>query len=283
MVFKAAPVSLPPLDDDRADLGEQRAAFARDGHVVLRGLLRPHEVEAYRRPLVDTVERVYGRLSKWERTLYLAPTLWQNDPVAARFITAPRFAGAAATLLGAERVRLWRDVAFFKDPGDPATPWHQDCNFEPLDGHDLVTMWVALNDVSVEMAPLRFASGSHAGGYHAVAAHGGAASGAIEAELGARWPLCSHGPLVAGDVTVHSGWTMHGSPEHEGAARREAVAILLFRDGARVSVPERRTAAGAEEDRVWRAIHGHHMRERLPGLRVGDVAHGDACPIVFPV
>ena len=49
--------ALPPLDDAYGISDEDRAAYSRDGHVLLRGVCMPEEVAAYRPALVQAVER----------------------------------------------------------------------------------------------------------------------------------------------------------------------------------------------------------------------------------
>jgi phytanoyl-CoA hydroxylase len=55
-------------------------------------------------------------------------------------------------------------------PGAPggALPWHQDANAYQAasDGTDVITVWIALVDVTVEMGPLEVLPGSHRAGLH---------------------------------------------------------------------------------------------------------------------
>ena len=260
---------------------ESRARLEADGHVLLPGLLAKEEVEACRAPLAAAVARVYGPLSRRERTLFMADSLWTRDSFARRFVLARRFAGVAANLLGVPIVRLWRDVAFFKEPEDEITPWHQDSFWEPLDGHSLLLLWIALTDVTERMGPLTFATGSHRDGPITILDHNDGSQGRMLERLReAGHPIVHHAPMRAGDASAHLGWTLHSSPRNTSGLRREAITIIYFPDGARVSIP-RRPPCSPEEDAAWREVNAHHMAARLPGLSPGDVAVSRECPIVF--
>jgi hypothetical protein len=272
----------PSLDlDTRYSLSElQLQSFRSRGWLELPQLLTTPEVEHHARPLRAAVQDVYGPLSPEQRGMYLADPLWTRDAAARRFMWAPRFARLAACLLGAPAVRLCRDVAFFKQPGADATPWHQDSEFEPIDGHDLVVLWIALDDIEPQMSPLCFVDGSHQAGYRRLERGRGDATQAFEAPVRDVGEIGSFSGMRAGDATAHCGWTLHGSPRHTGAVPREAIAVLYFRDGARLSVPDLGAAVGEERLRKD-TIHQHHMNKRFAGLCMGDLAESEMCPVVY--
>lgn len=280
-VAEPVPSELPDLSGAYAVTPEHRAHLAREGYVCLRGLLTPEEVAAYRPPIAGAVDRVYGALTRRQRTLFMADSLWTLDPAARRFVLARRFAGVAAALLGVPVVRLWRDIAFFKDPKDEITPWHQDSLWEPLDGRSLLVLWIALTPVSPDMGPLTFVAGSHRDGCVGIVDHNdGSQADFREGVVRRGGAIVDCAPLAAGDATAHLGWTLHSSPRNVSSVRREAFSILYFPDGVRISTPPRR-ACSTEEDAIWREVHAHHMASRLPGLALGDVAASPRCPIVF--
>ncbi|MBU6378653.1 MAG: phytanoyl-CoA dioxygenase family protein [Gammaproteobacteria bacterium] len=69
-----------------------------------------------------------------------------------------------ARLLGSNRVQLWYDLWFCKEPGggaDAATPWHHDSVGHCFEGPDIPSLWIALTDVGHDDAPLLTLQGSH--------------------------------------------------------------------------------------------------------------------------
>ena len=78
---------------------------------------------------------------------------------------------SARACCGADRVSLFYDQAFIKEPGtQSATDWHQDLPFWPALGNDIVSLWVALTPVTVEGSGVEYVAGSHKWGkfYQAV-------------------------------------------------------------------------------------------------------------------
>lgn len=151
---------------------EQINNFQQDGHLLLRAVVSPTEIATYRPAIVGTVNRYDREQQAMEKTVSgqsqgwkFVENLCQLDPVAQRLILARRFGKIAADLLGVNTVRLFRDQSYFKAPGGGNTPWHQDGYFMPLDTTQVITMWIALSDVSPQMAPMTFVTGSHRQGY----------------------------------------------------------------------------------------------------------------------
>jgi hypothetical protein len=268
-------IDLPALDAEYPIDRSQSQALARDGHLVLRGLVSRDEIAAYRPPLVGAAVREYARLGPEERQLYMMKNLWEHDDGARRFVLARRFARVAAELLAVDAVRLWRDVAFLKEPGEAATPWHQDRHWEPIDTTQFLGIWIALHDTPPEMSTLTFASGSHLNQRMELIDHEGRSQAAMTTQIASRFPLVSYAPLAAGDATVHLGWTLHGSPANTSALRREAFSIFYFADGAHVARwPD-------DGDPIWTRVQRHHVALRFPGRAPGDPGESPHCPIVY--
>jgi hypothetical protein len=95
-----------PPDLDRSMVVDQatRQAFARDGHVAVRGLLAEEEAAAYQ-AVVSDARRRGGPIGMWRRS-----------PDVARFVQASLFGQVAADLIGADGMRLYHDMAFWKGP-----------------------------------------------------------------------------------------------------------------------------------------------------------------------
>ena len=97
-------------------------AFRRDGHVVVRGLALPDEIRAMR-PVIERVVRdvaskqdQQGRIDDYSKLFTQVTNVWRVDDAARRIVFNPRFASAAAQLLGVRAVRLYHDQALFKPP-----------------------------------------------------------------------------------------------------------------------------------------------------------------------
>lgn len=88
-------------------------------------------------------------------------TLRYSYPAIDDVARSPLIGAFAAALAGVEHMRLYLAQTFIKVPGAPATPWHQDIPFAPVDRRGLMTFWIAVDDVDFEMGPMRYVPRSH--------------------------------------------------------------------------------------------------------------------------
>lgn len=216
-------------DGPRYRVGDaEREAFARDGWVVLRGLLAPDELAALEPDLMRLLRReipVAGRdycdmtagydrpIEEFSIVNVMLPRRYH--PALAGNLYERRAADAAAQLLGPGLV-LDYDQLVAKPPrrADAVFHWHQDLAYWPLTPDTrTASFWLALDRTDLDNGCVQFVSGSQR-----------------EPELRPHAPL--HGDrdrshtLVAalrsddrpqparlqpGDVSVHAERTLHGS------------------------------------------------------------------------
>src|SRR4051812_25426288 len=164
--------SLPSLDATYEVAPGDIEHFRRAGHIKLAGVLTAEELAAYRPHLQRVVsdsppehhameQKVAGGGKNW---MFINNT-WRLDEISRQFVLNRRLGRVAAGLLGVDCVRLFRDQSYFKGPGGSNTPWHQDAYFMPLDTDAIATFWVPLTDITPDMAPMSYVTGSHASGY----------------------------------------------------------------------------------------------------------------------
>ena len=160
-----SPAALPDLSEPYTTSKEDIETYQRDGHVTLRGVLKPAEVDAYRRAITEAVQRLNQESRPLEerdtygKAFLQTMNLWEFDEAAAKFTLSKRFGGIAAELMGVDRVRLYHDQALFKEAGGGPTPWHQDQFYWPIECRT-VTMWMPLVPATTEMGTMKFAAGS---------------------------------------------------------------------------------------------------------------------------
>ena len=256
--------------------GGSAERFRQDGHICLRGLADPTEVAAVR-PVIERLVGAHTKESKpvGKRDTYGAAflqvgDLWRHDEAVRAFVHAPRFASAAAALLGVNGVRLYHDQALFKEPQGGHTPWHQDQYYWPLDTTNTVTMWMPLSDVREEVGSMVFVTGSHLLGD----VGSGHISDRSQAEIDRliqkrRLVTDTHGALRVGDATFHTGWTLHSAAPNPTRVMRPVMTVIYVEDGARVAEP---TGPAQEFDRMtW-----------LGGRMPGELVDSDQNPHLWP-
>lgn len=262
------PTSDYPLTD------EQIAQYQRDGHILLENVLDA----SYIRPYQVAIEQTVAERNKETRALrdrdtygkaFLQTTnLWEHSGVVEEYVTAKRFAGIAARLMGVERVRLYHDQALFKEAGGGITPWHQDQHYWPLATKNTITMWMTLADITADMGTLRFASGSQAEGYLGDIPISDESEEQLRAFVERKgFQLQQADVMHAGSATFHSGWTLHSAPPNFSDRMRPAMTVIYFADGTRVS----------DLDNKHRVNDRDHW---LPGTKPGDLAATHLNPVL---
>jgi ectoine hydroxylase-related dioxygenase (phytanoyl-CoA dioxygenase family) len=284
MIMALADAGIPTLNSLYPVPPADRARFETDGHVALPGVLAPSELGAVRAAVRRTVEANLRQYHALEDDVAAAANnwkfvnnLWTQDDEVRRLIQSPRIARIAATLLGVDRLRLYRDQSYFKGVGGAGTPWHQDGTFIPLEPQRIVTAWIALSDIGPDSSPMTYASAAGAHGFQGLSAPGEQAMRQFERMLASKgYAFTTYDALQAGDVTFHAADTLHATFAHHGAAAREAVVIVYFADGARVVVDP----PGALAPHVAQ-VRANSRAISMPGVAHGDLAASAMTPIVY--
>jgi phytanoyl-CoA hydroxylase len=191
--------------------------------------------------------------------------------------TDPALGQQVATLAGWKNgARLAQDQVWAKPPGASALVFHRDSPYFMFTPPDVVTVWLALDDMDATLGPLEYVKGSHTWGDGRVgtsnqffAANGGmtllksaAAREGIE-ELN----FVSMAGLKAGGISIHHGRTWHGSGKNTSTIRPRRGLGIHF-------VPaEVRFTSDARKSRLWRSFV----------IGVEDPSHMDLPDDDFPV
>jgi len=177
---------------------------------------------------------------------------WRIYPQVKSVVNA--LAESASILLDVPTVRLYQDAVFWKRANqDGPTPWHTDARMAPLDTSHMITFWMALQ--RVENSGLIFCSKSHAD--FALPFWNDSDDDIDDKDspwfrLDERYgdhALVDYMPLAMGDVTVHSGWTLHCADSSENEDRL-ALAVTFVDARAPVREDALTTAKGDRED-AW--------------------------------
>lgn len=140
--------------------------FARDGVVVVRGVLDPAWIQHLRAaldealtaptPLAQNLAGTQG--GAFRSDMYLSSAFASFREFAMRSPVGE----LGARLLGVDRVTLFNDELLVKEPGTPQeTPWHHDMPYWPLGGGSVCSVWIPLDRVSRHVGALEFLRGSH--------------------------------------------------------------------------------------------------------------------------
>lgn len=144
----------------RAVTEDEKAAFHRDGAVLIKQVLAPEWVELIRDGLDYANEHPNGMSAGVELPLRIDQFPAAQSPKLREAIDTSPIAEIVGSALGTP-VRFYMDQMFIKPAGKIVpTPWHQDTCYYNVDGHDLIRAWVCVDPVPRD-ASLEVVRGSH--------------------------------------------------------------------------------------------------------------------------
>jgi phytanoyl-CoA hydroxylase len=232
---------------------EQSARYGKEGFLVVDEFLSSDELAEWREAVDHAVEqRGRQRLSfeaggeegtsltertKEERDYYDSVftqrnNLWQTDEHMKRLLLQPDLGHFVADVAGIEGVRIWHDQALIKEPYGNPTAYHLDVPFWSFKSADAITIWIALDDATIENGCLYYVPGSHlAQKFDNVG---------IGNELGALFDVYPEWadvaaipcPVPAGGALLHNGLTFHGAGANMTPGRRRAMTCAYMPEGS---------------------------------------------------
>lgn len=197
---------------------EQIAAFNRDGFIKGIRIFDEDEIAAHRRYF----DRLLARVIAEGGDSYSISTAHLKYPEVYDLLTHPRVVAVVKDLLG-ENVIGWGSHYFCKMPRDgKRVSWHQDASYWPLTPSKTVTVWLAIDDADVENACMRFIPGSHLYGHLTWQLSEDDEDNVLNQTIPnvERFGAPVDDVLRAGEISIHSDLTLHGSEANESDRRR---------------------------------------------------------------
>ena len=201
--------------------------YRQDGYLFPIRVLSEDEAAHYRRKIeafesdVDGRRRIDRRYLKTDK-LHLLFT-WANE-----LVRHPKILDIAEDVVGLD-LMCWGNSCWIKEPQDPGfVSWHQDSTYWGLEPPDVVSVWLALADATVENGAMQFLPGSHLRDQipHRVTddADNLLSRGQV-AEVDVDESQVVDAVLQAGEVSIHHIRLLHGSKPNVSDTRRIGFAI----------------------------------------------------------
>ena len=140
--------------------------YQEDGVVCLRNVFG----DEWLAPLREGVRKSLGSPSlnarhyNQERQVGLYVTdsgVWRDIPEYRDFVLHSQAADLAAQLMTSRKVNIFCEDMFFKDAHTPEpTPWHHEMPYFPVEGDQVCSIWLALDEVPAENS-VEYIAGSH--------------------------------------------------------------------------------------------------------------------------
>lgn len=193
--------------------------------------------------------------------------LWQTDAGVRELMLDERIGEMAALLSGAEGIRIWHDQALFKRPWANPTAWHLDAPFWSFSDRRALSIWVALDDATLENGCLYFVPGTFKETNFNDTPIGKNMDGIFSQYPALAKRPSVAAPMKAGSCSFHYALTIHGAGPNMTNGWRRAMTCAYMPDGS-----------------VYNGKHNVLPDAYLAQLQVGDLLHNDAQnPLIFPL
>lgn len=219
---------------------EQKHLFQEEGFFVLENVFSVEEmealsghIEAYHRQQEEIIKAQGGTIGiSRANEIAFTPFLAEADKNIREFVLRSEFVSICNQLLGEDVDLYWNQSVFKAPEGYKEFPWHQDDGYTPVTPSPYLTLWLALNDATVENGCISVLPGSHKGGLvpHERTPIGLVCHAQDDPNQGV------HVPVKAGSIAVFQSLTMHKSGVNRSQGMRKAYIIQYSQAGLRHAI-----------------------------------------------
>ncbi len=225
---------------------EQLTSYQENGFLIVEDFLSPDELATWR-DAVD--EAVYGRGktklagregeeqwqagdSYYDSVFVQRINLWQDNEKVRKLMLDPELGKMVATMAGVDGIRIWHDQALIKQPWANPTGWHLDNPYWSFHSHDAISLWVALDDATLQNGCLYYLPGTHKSATYDNVGIGQNIGDIFR--VYPQWAKIMPVPAVmkAGSCGFHNGLVAHGAGANMSPGWRRAMTCAYMPDGA---------------------------------------------------
>lgn len=216
--------------------------YRANGFLLIEGFLDAAELETWRSTTEDAVSQRLGKRdglsNQGNPDDYYAQVFTQCIRLAdthegmRELMFDPRLGEVVGTLSGADGIRIWHDQALIKPPFGNATAWHLDNPFWSFSSPDSISIWVALDDATLQNGCMWYLPGTHK-----MASYEETQIGANMRDLFKHYPEWLEIESVsaacpAGSAVFHNGLIAHGAGANMTPRPRRAMTCAYMPDGS---------------------------------------------------
>lgn len=254
--------------------GEQISRYQQDGFLVIEDFLSPEELETWRAAVTAAVEKrngnklpdrasVYGKGDEKEKDYYdkvfqQLVNLWKDNEGIKKLMLDERIGQMATELSGGDGIRVWHDQALIKKPWANPTSWHLDTPYWSFSDRRALSIWIALDDATLENGCLFFIPGSHQKTTFENPGIGKNMDAIFDYYPEFRSARSVAAPMKAGSCSFHNGLTIHGANPNMTPGLRRAMTCAFMPEGA-----------------TFNGIQNILSDEQVAALKPGDVLRDD--------
>lgn len=228
---------------------EQIESYRSSGFLVIENFLSEDELEQWRKSVTAAVKERAGikipgkeiRIGEADginedadyfgKVFDQLLNLWQTNEDVKEIMLDERLGKMASQLAGVDGIRIWHDQALIKRPWANPTAWHLDTPFWSFSDRNAISIWVALDNATLENGCLFFIPGSHKQTNFDKITIGRNMDGLFDIypQLKSTMPIAA--PMKAGSCSFHNGLTVHGANANMTSGFRRAMTCAYMPDG----------------------------------------------------
>lgn len=247
----------------------QIAQYQENGFLVVEDFLTKDELETWRHAVGQAIENrhgnklpdrasVYGKGDEKEKDYYdkvfeQMINLWKDNESVRKLILDERIGKMATELADTDGIRAWHDQALVKKPWANPTSWHLDTPYWSFSDRRALSIWIALDDATLENGCLFFIPGSHKKTTFDNPGIGKNMDAIFDFYPNFRSARSVAAPMKAGSCSFHNGLTIHGANPNMTPGLRRAMTCAFMPQGA-----------------TFNGIQNILSDEQIAKLKVGD-------------
>jgi phytanoyl-CoA hydroxylase len=226
---------------------EQINSYRDNGFIIIEDFLSPEELAFWREALNEAVARrggnkmpdrkeVYGKGDDADKSYYdnvfdQLLNLWQDNAKMRQIMLDERLGKMAAELAGVDGIRIWHDQALIKKPWANPTSWHLDTPYWSFSDRNALSIWVALDDATLENGCLFFIPGSYKKTSFENPGIGKNMGVIFDVYPEFKTSRSFAAQMKAGSCSFHNGLTIHGAHANMTPGYRRAMTCAYMPDG----------------------------------------------------
>ena len=225
---------------------EQIDTYQRNGCLILDEFLTEGELNEMRAAVTEGVaqmgkQKVAGdgniemveEDTYYDRVFLQRLNLWKINETIKRYFLNPQLGEMLCKLEGIDGIRIWHDQTLQKQPWANPTAWHLDNPYWSFHSPNAISIWIALDDATLQNGCLYYLPGSHK-----IARYDNVDIGQDISDLLKFYPeFRTTEPIVAemraGMAGVHNGLTAHGAGPNMTPHPRRAMTCAYMPEGAK--------------------------------------------------
>ena len=227
----------------------QVESYRENGFIVIEDFLSGEELDHWREAVTTAVEERGGRkipgkdikigesdginadADYFGKVFDQLLNLWQTNQQVKDLMIDDRIGKMAADLAGVDGIRIWHDQALIKRPWANPTAWHLDTPFWSFSDRNAISIWIALDNATLENGCLFFIPGSHKQTSFDKISIGKNMDSIFDVYPQLKSSTSVAAPMKAGSCSFHNGLTIHGANANMTNGFRRAMTCAYMPDG----------------------------------------------------